>query len=188
MKVNESGMPDEQLWNSLFNITNIVEWLDVKKYDKPVVEVGCGYGTFTLPVLEKLSAKIIAYDIEDAMVKFTEDKLTANHQNNFEIKKKDVLVHGFDEADDSCSAVLLFNILHFKEQKFLLKEAKRVISKTGEIAVIHWRKDIPTPRGPSLEIRPEPQAIIEESLNIGLRQSGPTRILEPWHWGLKLRK
>lgn len=188
MKVNDSGMPEEQLWDSLFNITNILAWLDVKKYNKPVVEVGCGYGTFTLPIATDLSARIIAYDIDHEMVKTTENKLVTNRQSNFEIKMKDVVEHGFDEADDSCSAVLLINILHFKERMFLLKEAKRVISKKGEIVVIHWRKDIPTPRGPSLDIRPEPEDIIKDSQNIGLKQYGDTRILEPWHWGVKLRK
>ncbi len=38
------------------------------------------------------------------------------------------------------------NILHFDKRKLLLNEAHRVISKNGKIFIIHWRKDIDTPR------------------------------------------
>jgi len=64
----------------------------------------------------------------------------------------------------------------------------RVLSGSGEIAIIHWRKDIPTPRGPSLNIRPTAEDIIKDGLSLGLSPYGETTILEPYHWGIKLRK
>jgi hypothetical protein len=38
----------------------------------------------------------------------------------------------------------------------LLREAHRVLHVGGIAGVIHWRRDIETPPGPSLEIRPRP--------------------------------
>jgi hypothetical protein len=32
-----------------------------------------------------------------------------------------------------------------------------VLQPGGRLSVIHWRSDIPTPRGPTLAIRPTPQ-------------------------------
>ena len=33
----------------------------------------------------------------------------------------------------------------------------RILKDDGIISIIHWRSDIQTPRGPSLDIRPKPQ-------------------------------
>jgi hypothetical protein len=56
MKVSVSGMPEEAYWNSLFDIPLIVKWLNVDTRIEPIVEIGCGYGTFTVPVAK--NAKI----------------------------------------------------------------------------------------------------------------------------------
>ena len=48
MKVDDSGMPEEAYWNSLFDIEAIVDWLDLPKINiATIAEIGCGYGTFT---------------------------------------------------------------------------------------------------------------------------------------------
>ncbi len=44
--------------------------------------------------------------------------------------------------------------LPFARSMGLLQEAIRTLEAGGGISVIHWRSDIPTPRGPSLAIRP----------------------------------
>lgn len=188
MKINDSGMPDEEYWDSLFNINKIITWLGIEKFSNLIIEVGCGYGTFTLPIADKLNTRLCIYDIEQEMIDITKNKLAKYDQSKLKIVKKDVVESGFDEKDNSCSAVLLFNILHFKERKLLLNEAMRVISRSGEIAIIHWRKDIPTPRGPSLDIRPTAEDIIKDGLSLGLSLYGEITMLEPYHWGIKLRK
>ena len=53
--------------------------------------------------------------------------------------------------EERTGMVLLMNILHSPERTLILKEASRIMRRTGKVAVIHWRKDIPTPRGPSVE-------------------------------------
>lgn len=188
MKVNDSGMPDEEYWDSLFNMDKIITWLGIEKFRNQIIEVGCGYGSFTLPIADKLNTRLCIYDIEQEMIDITKNKLAKYDQSKLKIVKKDVVESSFGEKDNSCSAVLLFNILHFEERKILLDEAKRVLSAAGEIAIIHWRKDIPTPRGPSFEIRPTAEEIINDGLSLGLRLYEEITILEPYHWGIKLRK
>ncbi len=84
--------------------------------------------------------------------------------------------------------VLLFNILHFDDRSILLKDASRILKSNGIAAIIHWRKDIETPRGPSIESRPDKQMILDSINGLDLRFEGNSRILEPYHWGIQLVK
>jgi ubiquinone/menaquinone biosynthesis C-methylase UbiE len=52
---------------------------------------------------------------------------------------------------------MIYNLLHIEQPVALLKEAHRVLERGGKVSVIHWRSDLPTPRGPSLAIRPTPE-------------------------------
>lgn len=189
MKVNDSGMPDVAYWESLFDIEKIVNWVNPMLFKKPVVEIGCGYGTFTIPIAKKLNGtKLITFDIELEMIEFTKNRFQEQKLTNIEIIHQDVIEKGINQDSECCEAVLLFNILHFSERKQLMKEAKRILSKDGFIFVIHWRTDIQTPRGPALDIRPSPEDIINDGKKVGLSIYEKVDILNPYHWGLKLRK
>ena len=61
MKVDDSGMPEETYWNSLFDIEGIVDWLAIPK-NSTIVEIGCGYGTFTVPIAKKSAGEIYTFD------------------------------------------------------------------------------------------------------------------------------
>jgi 16S rRNA A1518/A1519 N6-dimethyltransferase RsmA/KsgA/DIM1 with predicted DNA glycosylase/AP lyase activity len=50
--------------------------LDASKIGQEVndaVEVGCGYGTFTLPVAQRIRGTLHAFDIEPEMVEITQN-------------------------------------------------------------------------------------------------------------------
>ncbi len=42
MRIEDSGMPEESYWNTLFDIERIVAWLAIPK-DAKVAEIGAGY-------------------------------------------------------------------------------------------------------------------------------------------------
>ena len=107
---------------------------------------------------------------------------------NLQASTRDVLTAGFGVPPDSCDAALLFNILHAEEPVALLRAARDVVRPGGLVAVIHWRCDIATPRGPSLAIRPRPEQIMAWATDAGLALDGPSFALPPWHFGLKLRR
>ncbi len=187
MKVEDSGMPEESYWNSLFNVVGIVDWLDIPK-GSTIVEVGCGYGTFTVPIASNHAAEIIAFDIEPSMVEITKSNLKKVGASNVTCFTRDVLEEGTGLEPESVDVVLLFNILHFMERKELLSEAARILKEGGFVAVIHWRSDIPTPRGPAIELRPDMGQILTASKELALHSIGGFKILEPYHWGMKLYK
>jgi hypothetical protein len=105
------------------------------------------------------------------------------------VVQRDVFADGFGLPDSSCGASLLFNILHGESPVAMVREAARVVRPGGTIAVIHWRSDIATPRGPILEIRPRPEHVLAWAAQVeGVQPSGDLLLLPPWHFGVKFRK
>lgn len=74
MKICDSGMPDEQTWSKLFNIEHILAELEINSDIRHAVEVGCGYGTFTIPASQQISGKLYAFDIDKNMVEVVRKK------------------------------------------------------------------------------------------------------------------
>ena len=188
MKVFDSGMPDESYWNSLFDIPPIIDWLDLESLTGPIAEIGCGYGTFTVPVAMRTSQPVHVIDIDPEMIRTASEHCTAAGVRNVVFHCRDVLEVGTGLPTDSMGMVLLINILHSPERTLILKEASRIVRRAGRVAVIHWRKDIPTPRGPSVQSRPDLPVILESVAGLDLRLFGRERILEPFHWGVQLVK
>jgi SAM-dependent methyltransferase len=188
LKVFDSAMPEEAYWSSLFDVPAIIDWLDLESVTDPIVEIGCGYGTFSVPVARRTSQTVHAIDIEPSMIAAAGARVREAGVRNVVFHCRDVLDTGTGLASGSTGLVLLFNILHSPERAQMLKEASAVLKKSGKVAIIHWRKDIPTPRGPSVASRPDLLTIIDAIAGLDLHVHGESRILEPYHWGVQLIK
>ncbi len=186
MKLRESGMPEEEYWESLFDVELILDRLGIDATIHDVVELGCGYGTFTLPVARRIRGVIETYDIEPAMVERTIQRAREAGLDNVRAEVRDVLTEGFGGPPQTKDACLLFNILHGEEPERLLAHAARVVHPGGRVLVIHWRYDPATPRGPSLDIRPRPEQISDWAASTKMLQFvDPVLDLPPWHYGLR---
>lgn len=184
MKLRESGMPDESYWETLFDVSLILGRLGIDGTMGDVVELGCGYGTFTLPVARRVSGTVRTFDIDSDMVNRTIRRAAAEGIANIVCEQRDVFLDGFGLAPGSQDACLLFNILHCEEPLQVLGEAARVVRSMGSVYAIHWRYDSTTPRGPGMEIRPRPEQIVEWGVKAGLT-AGPVLSLPPWHYGIR---
>lgn len=185
MKVRDSGMPDEALWDSLFDVEFILQRLGIDDSLVDVAELGCGYGTFTVPVAERISGTLHTYDIDEAMVARATLRVARAGLSDVIVECRDVLKQGFDLPPSSQHGCLLFNILHHEDPVALLRTAACCLRRGDRLFAIHWRHDPATPRGPSLEIRPRPEQIMawaEESGMLDL--AGEILDLPPWHYGL----
>lgn len=189
MKYRESGMPGQVYWETLFDIEGILDAFALSPDTGPVVELGCGYGTFTLPVARRTGAAVYAYDIDPAMVETTRLRAEQCGLSRVLTSERDVFANGFGLPDNSCGAALLFNILHGEHPVAMLRESARVVVDGGTVAVIHWRRDIATPRGPSMDIRPSAEQIAAWAREVPtLRADSSPMLLPPWHFGLRLTK
>lgn len=188
MKVRDSGMPDEKVWNDFFDTNLILSELQIDSQVNNLVEIGCGYGTFTIPTARLLKGKLFAFDIESELIDYLKEKLSNHKINNVILEQRDILTQTTGLADNSVDYVMLFNILHHDSPTDFLNESFRVLKQNGKIGIIHWRSDISTPRGPDLSIRPKPNEIIEMIGNKRFIITKKPFILEPYHYGLVISK
>src|SRR5512146_503672 len=69
MKTRESGMPDEQMWDTFFDPEGILKCLGIHNLGGAIVDMGCGFGTFTIPAARNNPGPVYAIDIEKEMIK-----------------------------------------------------------------------------------------------------------------------
>ncbi len=176
-------MPDEKRWASFFEPKVILDRLGLRALSGDVVEFGCGYGTFTIPVARRTTGTVHAFDIEPDMVALVRAK--AVDFPNIRAELRDVVAFGTGLADESAGYVMLFNILHAEEAPAMLAEARRVLRPGGRLGVIHWNYDENTPRGPTMEIRQRPEECRDLAMSAGFELLPPGIIaLPPYHYGM----
>jgi SAM-dependent methyltransferase len=189
MKLRESGMPAQAYWETLFDVPAILDAFGFDSTTGDVAELGCGYGTFTIPLAKRVSGRVIALDFNPAMVATTQRRGAEAGLHNIHTNTRDVISDGFGVVAPGCDAVLLFNILHGEEPFAMLSAACDAVRPGGTVAVIHWRSDITTPRGPSLDIRPKAADILDWADAVdGLAPAKEPFLLPPWHYGVALRR
>lgn len=188
MKVRESGMPDEKMWNDFFDIDLILSELQINRQVNDIVEVGCGYGTFTIPAAKQINGRLFAFDIEKEMIDILEQKIKNERINNIIPEHRDVLTKKTGLANNSMDYVMLFNILHHDTPNEFFNEAYRILKPQGKIGIIHWRSDILTPRGPGLSIRPTPGQVLHWIDKQMFSIHKKPFIIEPYHFGLIFSK
>jgi SAM-dependent methyltransferase len=186
MKLRESGMPPQDYWETLLDVPAVLDAFGFGATTGDVAELGCGYGTFTLPLAARIGGTVHTLDIDADMVAATTRRAAERRLTNIRAEVRDVLAGGFGRPAGSCEAALLFNILHAEEPVALLKAAREAVRPGGLVAVIHWRSDLPTPRGPSLDIRPRPEQIVAWAGEAGLESPAGAFPLPPWHFGVAL--
>ena len=188
MKARESGMPDEKIWEQFFDIEKILSELEVDNKIEKLVELGFGYGTFTIPVSKRIKGNVYAYDIEDDLTKELESKLEKNNIHNVILFSKDFITEGIGLQNEEADYVMLFNILHAEESEDILKEAFRILKRTGKVGIIHWNYDPGTPRGPSMSIRPKPDDLKSMLIKSGFSIIKYNINLPPYHYGILAQK
>ena len=187
MKGRESGMPEEAYWNSFFDVEAALDvLLGPQGVSGHALEFGCGYGTFTLPAARRISGTLRALDIESALVADVQRKADAEGINNVQAELRDFVADGSGLQSASQAHAMIYNLLHLDHPVALLREAHRVLSPGATLSVIHWRSDIPTPRGPSLAIRPRPEQCEAWLSEAGFKAVRPIELGAscPYHFGL----
>lgn len=187
MKVRDSGMPEEAVWATFFDagaaLDMLIGWEGIAG---DLVEFGCGYGTFTMPAAWRARGIVTALDIEPEMVDCVRGKAEELGLGNVRCELRDFIAEGTGLGDGTQSHAMIFNLLHLERPVALLKEAYRVLRVDGGLSVMHWRSDIPTPRGPALEIRPSPEQCRAWMAAADFRHIESVDLADccPYHFGL----
>tara|TARA_R110002167_G_scaffold51814_9_gene149964 strand:+ start:2051 stop:2629 length:579 start_codon:yes stop_codon:yes gene_type:complete len=190
IKGRESGMPDEAYWASFFETEIAIDRLLGTAVLGNVIEFGCGYGSFTVPTARRATGRVIALDIEPEMVDCVRQKAVTFDLPNIQADVRDFVAHGTGVGSGSQAHAMIFNLLHLEQPISLLREAYRTLQGGGVLSVIHWRSDIPTPRGPSLKIRPTPEQCRAWIADAGFHSIESVDLQDccPFHFGLLARR
>ena len=191
MKGRESGMPAEDHWATFFDAEAAIAALIGPSHSSgDIVEFGCGYGTFTLPAARRTTGVVTALDIEEDLVALVRRKADEAGVTNIRTERCDFATAGTGLVDGSQSHAMIYNLLHIEFPVALLTEACRILGPGGSLSVMHWRSDIATPRGPSLDIRPTPElcrAWMEEAGLPAIRTVDLSGCC-PFHFGLVAKR
>ena len=187
MKIRESGMPDEARWTSFFDCEAVIEkLLGAAAAQGDVIEFGCGYGSFTVPAARRTSGVVTALDIEPGMIAVVREKAACLGLRNIRAELRDFIADGAGVDAGSQAYAMIFNLLHLAQPGVLLREAHRTLQDGGVLSVMHWRSDIPTPRGPPLEMRPTPGQCRQWMADAGFGAIASVDLQDccPFHFGL----
>lgn len=188
MRIRESGMPVEKMWSAFFNVEHILDELQINNTVHNVLEVGSGYGTFSISASRRITGTFFAMDIDQRMIDIVKTKAIFNLAANIEFLRKDFLAENIEIRSGAIDYLMMFNILHHSQPEELFAKSKELLTHGGRIGIIHWRSDIETPRGPDLSIRPKPEQCLEWAIQYGFRIIKSPFILEPYHYGLIIEK
>lgn len=190
MKYRDSGMPDDTVWGDFFNPKLTLELLGLSKNIENFIDIGTGYGTFLIPASKIISGTAVGIDIDKNYLEICKKQVDKNLINNInliegDISKEETLLKVYNIIPN-VDYISLFNILHCEEPIELLRNASKNLTCGGKISVIHWiQKE--TPKGPPLNIRPNPETIIEWAKEVGLKFKKQVD-LPPYHFGLLFEK
>lgn len=187
MKIRDSSMPDEEMWESFFDACLILRRLGFSPNSGDVADFGCGYGTFSIPAAHLTHGTVHAFDIDPQMIAATRARGCRLNLSNVAATERDFVAEGTGLKDGSIAYAMLFNVLHAEDATGLLREAFRILRPGGVLGIIHWIHEAGTPRGPDLSIRPRPEQCRLWTIQVGFVPENPTS-LPPHHYGLVARK
>jgi SAM-dependent methyltransferase len=95
MKLRESGMPPEEYWETLLDVPAILDRFGFGPDMGDVAELGCGYGTFTVPLAARIRGTVHAIDLDPAMIARTANRARAAELSSVKAQQRDVLLDGF---------------------------------------------------------------------------------------------
>ncbi len=164
------------------------------------VDLCCGYGWFTLPMVRLAGGgRITAVDIDPDMIAAARAHLQAHGVPAKACRWITGCAQEMDRliAPGSCDFVLIANTFHGVPDKAELAAAvHRALKPGGLFAVVNWhripREATPVlgrPRGPATELRMTPQQVTE-AVQVGAPDLAVDRQVElrPYHYGLVFRK
>ncbi len=137
MKIRESGMPDKEMWESFFDPEFYLMELGLNRACRTVVDLGCGYGTFTIPAARMINGYVNALNIDESFIAVCETRVKEAGINNVNSQQGDFISEGTGITDNTADYVMLFNMLYAEHPLVILREVFRILVLTGKIGVIH---------------------------------------------------
>jgi ubiquinone/menaquinone biosynthesis C-methylase UbiE len=153
--------PTRRTWMPIADVLNS---LDLKPGMR-AADIGAGTGYFAIPLAQQVGpdGKVFAVDLQPEMLDLLRAKLDqADGPRNVELRQGEAGSTTLNTA--SVDLVFLANVWHeLDDPAAALKEAYRILRAGGQLAILDWRPDMPSPPGPPQDHRVS-AADVESSL------------------------
>lgn len=188
-----TAMPDADWWEALWpEPQQVLATLGIRP-SMEVVDLCCGDGLFTVP-LALMSRRVIAIDIDPAMLALARAKVTGTGATNCEFIEGDACAVA-DLVRRPVDFVLIANTFHgVPDKRRLARGIATILNPSGCFAVINWHRRpreetivLGQPRGPKTEMRMTPDDVAAVVKLAGLVLAGVIE-LPPYHYGAVFQK
>lgn len=188
-----TAMPDPDWWEALWPRPGEVVAALGPASGGEAVDLCCGDGLFTVP-LARLARRVVAIDLDPAMLDKARAKLAAAGVVNCELVEGDAYAIA-ELVRRPADFVLIANTFHGVPEKGRLAGAVATVLKPGgRFAVVNWHRRpreettiLGQPRGPKTEMRMAPGDVAAAVEPAGLQLVGIVE-LPPHHYGAIFEK
>jgi SAM-dependent methyltransferase len=181
-------MPTAGWWEALWPVPGEVLAAVGIRSGMDVVDLCCGDGWFTLPIA-KLARRVVAIDIDPAMLKVARERLAENDVSNCRFVAGDAYTLR-TLVEDSAEFVFLANAFHgVPDKPRLARVVHDTLAPGGRFAIVNWHRRprdettvLGEPRGPRTELRMSPEDTVAAVAPAGLKLREIVE-LPPYHYG-----
>ena len=137
---------------SFLPVDEIVRRVGVKQ-GMSVADVGAGTGYFALPLARAVApGRVAAIDLQQEMLDAIARRAAETESPPITLVRADA--SDTTLADGSIDLAFYANVWHeIDDRREALDEAARILRDGGRIAILDWRKDVPSPPGPPTDHR-----------------------------------
>lgn len=166
----KSGMNKHWEIFSEEDMDSFFEMISLNESIEKVVDIGCGFGAFSIPAAKRIKGIVFAVDIKDDCLAHVKKEAEKANMDNLIVTEGDPSGKT-DIERGSIDMVFLFNIVQDLDKfENLVIEAKRILKGGGKLLIMHWRRNEKIGIGPLLEMRPLPEQMEELATRNGFRK------------------
>lgn len=170
------------------NPEEIIKQSNIQKAMK-IADFGCGAGYFSIPLAKMVGeeGRIYALDILDTALESVQSRAKLEGLFNVETKRCNLEESsGSKLEDNSVDLTWLANILFQSSKKTdIIKEAKRILKKGGEMVIIDWKANQPMGPPENLIVSSDSVKKIIKEQGLILKKEFP---VDKYHWGMIFEK
>jgi ubiquinone/menaquinone biosynthesis C-methylase UbiE len=153
----KAGILDSPDRTQFLNPESILDKLGLTG-EMALADLGCGTGFFSIPASKRVT-KVFSLDIQQEMLDILNDKIKKEKITNIETILSEE--SSIPLSDNSADVLLMSNVFHeLEDRNSLLREAKRILTTTGRLVIIDWKK-IQMDFGPPIEERLTEKYVID---------------------------